>query len=233
MHNYSESETELKAIIEAKKWENYYEGYEVLEGEEFSCKFLNSKIPNGYYECDIYESVEECDRYSHEPIVSVELGDYNLIEYFNELNKEINTRYELETEDFEYDKTGYLKNIESIAGDYDRMQYFCKEEIEPWEKNLKVCYNGDRFVSQAEYEAQLDSYPDEDDIQWDYATHQDELFEYAIKAQIEKHENPWKYYPEVLEALWKNEISNGYYDGLVEMEVKTILNEYNKAKKNG
>lgn len=112
MYSYGESEAELRAILEAEKWEKYYEEQEALWKDEFS--FLNSKIPNGYYECDIYE-----------PINSVELGDFDLINEYNEIyNREVETE----------DETEYLVTIES-----DIRHYYCKEEL----------------INQAEFEARF------------------------------------------------------------------------------
>ncbi|KAB2941323.1 MAG: hypothetical protein OIN84_16505 [Candidatus Methanoperedens sp.] len=209
MHNYEESEAELKAILEAEKWEKYYEEYEVLWEDEVNYKVQNSKIPKGYYECDIYES---------EPIDTLEFRDhdrYDIIDYYEILD-------ETENENSE--------TIESMQGDYNLMQYYCKDKSEPWETNLKVYHNSERFVTQKEYEAQLDSYPSEYELE----QYENQLDNYRSKDELQREEDdyqanleadkdlypwewyphiqaeledpePWELYPEILEALWKED----------------------------
>jgi len=68
IHNYEESEAELKAILEAEKWETCYKELEtrwkeknedVIFLNEKSCyKLPDIKLPKGYYLFDLHEHIE-------------------------------------------------------------------------------------------------------------------------------------------------------------------------------
>ena len=223
MHNYEESEAELKAIFEAEKWETCYKELEThLKEKNEDVIFLNGKschklpdiiIPKGYYLFDLYEPIE------------------NIANEYKKEEARLKEEYEEMVFDFE-SSDGFL--IEEL-GDYDLMKYYCDSEeqgpTEPHNNYSGGCewYKGKLYINTNElggynsddYYASQEDYNepclsedelevervDLEDYQEDYKEEHPWEF-YSLEVfweEVRKVEEPWEYYPEVLETLWNED----------------------------
>lgn len=216
MHNYEESEAELKAILEAEKWETCYkeletrwkeENEDVIFLDEKSCyKLPDIKLPKGYYLFDLYEPIENIvnefyDRLSEayedfdfedsENLIK-ELGDYDLMKYYCEYEEQEPTKPQNKySEGCEWYMGKLYINTNALGG-YDPSDYYVHED------------DGEPCLSEEELEVErvaLEYYPEDykEEYPWEF---------YSLEVfweEVRKVEEPWEYYPEVLETLWKED----------------------------
>lgn len=218
------SKSELEAILEGEKWETCYkeletrwkeENEDVIFLDEKSCyKLPDIKLPKGYYLFDLYE---EDVRKAEEPW-----------EYYPDVLEALWEK-EISSEFFDFeDSENWIEEL----GDYDLMQYYCESEeqepIEPQNKYSQGCdmYMGNIYISTNELDGyDPDGYYDlqEDDdlseeqledlekirVSWEEFLKEEEPWEFCtlevLWEEVRKGEEPWEYYPEVLEALWKED----------------------------
>lgn len=198
---------------EVRKVEKPWEYYDEIHCQELMTDEVRKvEEPWEYYPEVIealWENENEISNEYYDGLSEAEVKTILESEYKEEETR-LKEKYEEMSFDFEY-SDGFL--IEEL-GDYDLMKYYCEEEAEPRNGNSKLCHNGIEYLTQEEYEAQLDRFSD-------YELFDDDLSEEQLEdlekmEEFLKEEEPWEYYHEVLEAYWIETETWEYYPEVLE-----------------